>query len=132
MPVGQRRTRSYEEVSSGTTGHLESVQVTYDPEKVSYEKLLDVFWTQIDPTDPEGQFADKGSQYKTAIFYHDEEQKRIAEDSKKKLDGSGKFQKSVATEIRPFMNFYPAEEIPPELCQEKAPGIPALQDIFRA
>ncbi|MFZ1127886.1 peptide-methionine (S)-S-oxide reductase MsrA [Methanoregula sp.] len=107
---GTKENPSYEEVSSGITGHLESVQVTYDPEKVSYEKLLDVFWTQIDPTDPEGQFADKGSQYKTAIFYHDEEQKRIAEDSKKKLDGSGKFQKSVATEIRPFMNFYPAEE----------------------
>jgi glutaredoxin-like YruB-family protein len=100
----------YEEVTSGTTGHLESVQVSYDPEKVSYEKLLDVFWTQIDPTDQEGQFADKGSQYRTAIFYHDEEQKRVAEASKKKLDDSGKFKKPVATEIRPYTTFYPAEE----------------------
>jgi glutaredoxin len=86
------------------------VQVTYDPEKVSYEKLLDVFWKQIDPTDQEGQFADKGSQYRTAIFYHDEEQKRIAETSKKNLEESGKFKKPVVTEIRPFTSFYPAEE----------------------
>jgi methionine-S-sulfoxide reductase len=76
---GLKANPSYEEVSSGTTGHLESVQVTYDPEKVPYEKLLDVFWMQIDPTDAEGQFADKGSQYQTAIFYHDDEQKRMAE-----------------------------------------------------
>ncbi len=82
---GTKPNHSYEEVSSGTTGHLEAVQVTYDPEKVSFEKLLEVFWTQIDPTDSEGQFADKGSQYKTAIFYHDEEQKQVAEISKKYL-----------------------------------------------
>jgi methionine-S-sulfoxide reductase len=107
---GTKANPGYEEVSSGTTGHLESVQVTYDPEKVSYEKLLDVFWTQIDPTDQEGQFADKGSQYRTAIFYHDEEQKRIAETSKKNLEESGKFKKPVVTEIRPFTSFYPAEE----------------------
>jgi methionine-S-sulfoxide reductase len=101
---------SYEEVSSGSTGHLESVQVTYDPGKISYDQLLDVFWQQIDPTDPEGQFADKGSQYHTAIFYHDEDQKRLAEASKKRLDSSGKFKQPVATEIRPYTNFYPAEE----------------------
>jgi len=82
---GTKPNHSYEEVSSGTTGHLEAVQVTYDPEKISFEKLLEVFWTQIDPTDSEGQFADKGSQYKTAIFYHDEEQKQVAEISKKYL-----------------------------------------------
>jgi len=107
---GTQENPSYEQVTSGTTGHLESVQVTYNPEKVSYEKLLDVFWTQIDPTDQEGQFADKGSQYRTAIFYHDEEQKRVAAASKKKLDDSGKFKKPVATEIRPYTTFYPAEE----------------------
>lgn len=101
---------TYEQVSSGTTGHLESVQVTYDPDTISYDQLLDVFWRQIDPTDAEGQFADKGSQYHTAIFYHDDEQKRLAEASKKKLDSSGKFKKPVATEIRPYTNFYPAEE----------------------
>ena len=107
---GLKENPTYEEVSSGRTGHLESVQVTYDPERIPYETLLGVFWRQIDPTDPRGQFADKGSQYRTAIFYHDEEQKRRAEASKKNLDASGKFTKPVATEIRPYTNFFPAEE----------------------
>ncbi len=107
---GTKEDPTYEEVSSGTTGHLESVQVTYDPGRISYETLLETFWKQIDPTDPGGQFADRGSQYRTAIFYHDEEQKRLAEASKKRLDASGKFQRPVATEIRPFTTFYPAEE----------------------
>lgn len=107
---GTRAKPTYEEVSSGTTGHLESVQVTYDPEKISYEELLDTFWKQIDPTDPTGQFADKGSQYKTAIFYHDDEQKRLAEISKKRLNSSGKYLNPVMTELRPYSNFYPAEE----------------------
>jgi glutaredoxin-like YruB-family protein len=107
---GTKPNPSYEEVSSGTTGHLEAVQVTYDPDTLSYDQLLDVFWRQIDPTDAEGQFADKGSQYHTAIFYHDDEQKRLAEASKKKLESSGKFKRPVATEIRPYTSFYPAEE----------------------
>jgi len=107
---GTKPNPTYEEVSAGTTGHLEAVQVTYDPEKISFDQLLDVFWRQIDPTDAGGQFADKGSQYRTAIFYHDDEQKRLAEASKKKLDSSGKFKKPVATEIQPFTGFYPAEE----------------------
>ncbi|MDD1718753.1 MAG: peptide-methionine (S)-S-oxide reductase MsrA [Methanoregulaceae archaeon] len=107
---GKKENPTYEEVSTGTTGHVEAVQVTYDAEKVSYDRLLDVFWTQIDPTDDAGQFADKGSQYRTAIFYHDEEQKRIAEASKKRLNDSGKFKSPVVTGIRPFTNFYPAEE----------------------
>jgi glutaredoxin len=77
---------------------------------VPYETLLDIFWRQIDPTDPEGQFADKGSQYRTAIFYHDDDQKRLAEISKRDLDASRKFAKPVTTEIRPYTNFYPAEE----------------------
>jgi glutaredoxin-like YruB-family protein len=106
---GNKANPTYEEVSSGTTGHLESVQVTYDPAVISYDLLLDVFWRQIDPTDAKGQFADKGPQYHTAIFYHDEEQKRLAEASKKNLDSSGKFKKPIATEIRPYTNFYPAE-----------------------
>jgi len=107
---GTKANPSYEEVSSGTTGHLESVQVTYDPAAISYDQLLEVFWHQIDPTDEEGQFADKGSQYHTAIFYHDEEQKRLAEASKTRLEASGKFDRPVATEIRPYSTFYPAEE----------------------
>jgi glutaredoxin-like YruB-family protein len=107
---GMKENPTYDEVSNGTTGHLESVQVTYDPDKIAYEKLLEVFWKQIDPTDPEGQFADKGSQYKTAIFYHNDDQKTLAEGSKKKLNDSGIFPKTIATEIRPYTNFYPAEE----------------------
>jgi len=101
---------TYREVSAGTTGHLEAVQVTYDPAKVSYEQLLETFWHQIDPTDSAGQFADKGPQYRTAIFYHDDEQKQLAEESKRGLDASKKFSRAVATEIRPYTNFYPAEE----------------------
>jgi len=101
---------TYEQVCSGRTGHYEAVQVIYDPSKVTYEKLLDTFWSQIDPTDPSGQFADKGPQYRTAIFYHDEEQKRAAEESKAALDKSGKYDKPVVTQILPATVFYPAEE----------------------
>jgi glutaredoxin-like YruB-family protein len=118
---GAKANPTYEEISSGMTGHLESVQVTYDPGMISYDQLLDVFWRQIDPTDAEGQFADKGSQYHTAIFYHDEEQKRLAKASKKTLDSSGKFKKPVATEVRPYTNFYPAEEYHQDYDQKK-PG----------
>jgi methionine-S-sulfoxide reductase len=107
---GTTENPTYEEVSSGRTGHLEAVQVTYDPDQVSYETLLDTFWSQIDPTDEGGQFADRGSQYRTAIFYHDEEQKKLAEVSKKRLEASGKFTRPVMTEIRPYTNFYSAEE----------------------
>lgn len=107
---GKETDPSYEEVSTGQTGHREAVQVTYDPTKVSYADLLNVFWRQIDPTDPDGQFADRGPQYRTAIFYHDVEQKKLAEESKKALAGSGRFQKSVVTEILSAGDFYPAEE----------------------
>jgi len=101
---------SYEEVSSGNTGHYEAIQITYNPERVSYEELLDTFWRQIDPTDAGGQFADRGSQYRTAIFYHDQAQKELAQQSKSKLDSSGKYDKPVVTQILPFTVFYPAEE----------------------
>ncbi len=101
---------TYEEVCSGLTGHLEAVQVDFDPAKVGYEKLLEVFWQNIDPTDPEGQFVDRGSQYRTAIFYHDDTQRRLAEASKKKLEASGRFNRPIATEIHPAARFYPAEE----------------------
>ncbi len=118
---GTKENPTYEEVSSGTTGHVEAVQVTYDEEKISYDSLLDIFWKQIDPTDPAGQFADKGSQYKTVIFYHDDEQKKLAEASKKKIEASGKFAKPITTEIRPYTNFYPAEEYHQDYDQ-KNPG----------
>ena len=101
---------TYAQVTSGQTGHLEAVQVYYDPERVSYEELLDVFWRSIDPTDDEGQFADKGSQYRTAIFYHDNEQKAQAEEDKKQLGSSDIFDKPIVTEIRQYTTFYQAEE----------------------
>ncbi len=107
---GRKVNPTYEEVSAGGTGHLESVEITYDPEKVSYAKLLDVFWMQINPTDAGGQFVDRGSQYKSAIFYHNDGQKRLAEESKKKLEASGRFDKPIITEILPAGPFYPAEE----------------------
>ena len=107
---GHKENPSYKEVSSGTTGHLEAVQVHYDPSKRTYQELLDVFWGHIDPTDPGGQFVDRGAQYRSAIFYHNDEQKRLAEDSKERLEKSGRFNKPIVTEIVPLTTFYEAEE----------------------
>ena len=101
---------TYGEVTTQTTGHYEAVQVVFDPKVVSYEKLLDVFWHNIDPTDPGGQFADRGNSYETAIFYLNEAQKTKAEKSKADLAASGKFQRPIATKILPARPFYPAEE----------------------
>ena len=106
---GKSEKPSYEEVSSGRTEHLEAVQVVYDSTQITYQQLLDVFWRHVDPTDPGGQFVDRGPQYRSAIFYHDDEQRRLAEESKKELDRSGRFQKPVVTEIRPLTQFYAAE-----------------------
>lgn len=107
---GHKENPSYAEVSSGKTGHLEAVQVHYDPSKVTYRELVDYFWRTINPTDSGGQFVDRGSQYRSAIFYHDEEQKRLAEESKEALSKSGRFEKPIVTEILPFNTFYEAEE----------------------
>lgn len=107
---GHKANPTYEEVSTGTTGHLEAVLVKFDPSKVTYETLLDVFWRNIDPTNPIGQFADTGDQYKPAIFYHNDTQKHLAEESKKRLQASGKFKKPIVVEIRKATEFYPAEE----------------------
>lgn len=107
---GHKENPTYEEVASQTTGHHEAVQITFDPGKTSYEELLDVFWRQIDPTDPGGQFADRGEPYQTAIFYHSKEQKQKAESSKRALAASGRFDKPIATKILPAQTFYPAEE----------------------
>jgi methionine-S-sulfoxide reductase len=107
---GDKPNPTYEEVSSGTTGHVEAIQVVYDPSKTSYHELLILFWRSIDPTDSRGQFADKGSQYHTAIFYHDEDQKREAEESKQALAASGRFKKPIMTAILPAKPFYPAED----------------------
>jgi peptide methionine sulfoxide reductase msrA/msrB len=107
---GHKENPTYEEVSSGSTGHVEAIQVYYDPTKVTYTELLDYFWRRIDPTDSGGQFVDRGSQYRSVIFYHDEEQKKLAEKSKEDLSKSGKFDKPIVTEILKFTKFYPAEE----------------------
>jgi len=105
---GTKKNPTYNEVVTGNTGHAESVQVTYDPKKVSYEKLLDAFWHNIDPLTPNGQFCDFGSQYRTAIFYNDETQKRLAE--KSKADLQGRFKEPIVTQILSASEFYPAED----------------------
>jgi peptide methionine sulfoxide reductase msrA/msrB len=107
---GKKENPTYKEVSAGATGHVEAIQVYYDPEKVSYEKLLEVFWRHIDPTDSRGQFVDRGPQYASAIFYHDEEQKRAAEKSKEELDKSRKFSRPIVTQVVKLTRFYTAEE----------------------
>src|SRR5438128_2100943 len=101
---------TYEQVSAGGTGHAESVQVVYDPAKISYTELLDVFWHNIDPLTPNGQFCDHGTQYRTAIFVHDESQRRLAEASKQQLEQSQRFDGPIVTEIVPATEFYAAEE----------------------
>ncbi len=101
---------TYEQVLAGKTGHVEAVEITYNPQVFSYEKILHIYWRQIDPTDPEGQFADRGPSYRTAIFYHNEEQRELAERSKRELEQSGKFTGPIATKILPAKPFYPAEE----------------------
>jgi len=100
---------TYEVVSSEKTGYRESIQITYDPAKISYDQLLDIYWRQIDPTQADGQFTDIGPSYRAAIFYGNDGEKRIAETSKEKLAHSGKFKKPIVTEILPAMKFYPAE-----------------------
>jgi peptide methionine sulfoxide reductase msrA/msrB len=107
---GETENPEYHEVSAGGTGHAEAIQVVYDPEKVTYGELLDVFWRQINPTDPGGQFADRGDQYRPAVFFHDEEQRREAEASREALQRSGRFDKPIATQIVPADTYYPAEE----------------------
>lgn len=106
---GTKKNPTYEQVSAGGTGHAEAVQVVYDPSKVSYAKLLEVFWRNVDPLTPDAQFCDHGDQYRTAIFVHDAEQKRLAEESKARVQK--KFlERKVVTEIVPASTFYPAEE----------------------
>jgi peptide-methionine (S)-S-oxide reductase len=107
---GRTKNPTYEQVSSGGTGHTEAVEVVYDPSKITYARLLDVFWKNIDPVTPNRQFCDIGTQYRAAIYYHNEEQKRLAEASKKALEDSARFQQPIATEIAAAAPFYRAEE----------------------
>ena len=101
---------TYEQVSSGKTGHAEAIEVIFDPSKITYEQLVEIFWHNVNPTTPNQQFADKGTQYRSAIFYHSEVQKKLAEVSKERLGKSGKFDKPIVTEIAAVSAFYPAEE----------------------
>ena len=107
---GRVKNPTYEQVSEGSTGHTEALQVAYDPAKMSYEQLVEIFWRNVDPTDRGGQFCDRGSQYRTGIFYEGEAQKRAAEASKRALEASGRLKKPIVTEIVPLEAFYPAED----------------------
>ena len=107
---GDEANPSYKQVSAGKTGHAEAIEVAYDPEKITYAELLDVFWRNIDPTTPNRQFCDYGRQYRTVIFYRDDEQKQLAVESKKALDKSDRLGKPIVTEIVPASEFYVAEE----------------------
>jgi peptide-methionine (S)-S-oxide reductase len=107
---GRKQNPTYEEVSTGTTGHTEAVQVVYDPKRIGYARLLEVFWRNIDPLTANAQFCDHGTQYRSGIFYHDAEQRRLAEDSKRALEASGRFKGPIVTEIVAAGTFYPAEE----------------------
>jgi peptide-methionine (S)-S-oxide reductase len=108
---GHTKNPTYEETSAGGTGHAESIEIVYDTTKIGYDRLLDVFWHNVDPVARDRQFCDAGSQYRSAIFYHDDAQRRLAEQSKERLEASGRFkQEGIATEITAAATFYPAEE----------------------
>jgi len=107
---GQLANPTYEQVSAGGTGHAEAVEVTYDPTKVTYQRLLEVFWHNVDPTTPNAQFCDHGNQYRTAIFYHDEKQKMLIDESRQAVESSKSFPQPIVTEIIPFSVFFSAED----------------------
>ncbi len=107
---GRQANPTYRQVSAGGSGHIEAVKVVYDPDKITYEELLEVFWRHVDPTDAGGQFVDRGSQYRSAIFYANEQEKRLAEESKKRLEATGHFGKPIVSDILPLGPFYTAEE----------------------
>ena len=107
---GQTKNPTYEQVSAGWTGHAESVEVAYDPGKISYERLLEIFWHNVDPLQRDAQFCDHGTQYRSAIFYRDESQRKAAEESKRKLEEEPRFKGRIVTQIVAASTFYPAEE----------------------
>ena len=115
---GTQANPTYEEVSSGTTGHAESVKVVYDPSKVTYSQLLELYWHNVDPLTPNAEFCDHGTQYRSVIFYVDAEQQRLAEESKRKLEASGRFKQPIVTQIVPASTFYPAEEYHQDFTQK--------------
>jgi methionine-S-sulfoxide reductase len=119
---------TYEIVSSEKTGYRESIQITYDPAKISYDQLLDIYWRQIDPTQADGQFTDIGPSYRAAIFYGNDDEKKIAEVSKENLARSGKFNKPIVTEILPAMKFYPAEAYHQKYYQQNPEHFDAFEE----
>jgi methionine-S-sulfoxide reductase len=119
---------TYEVVSSEKTGYRESIQITYDPTKISYDQLLDIYWRQIDPTQADGQFTDIGPSYRAAIFYGNDDEKKIAAASKEKLARWGKFNKPIVTEILPAMKFYPAEAYHQKYYQQNPEHFEAFEE----
>jgi peptide-methionine (S)-S-oxide reductase len=107
---GHLENPTYQDIKAGKSGHYEAVQITYNPDLFPYERLLELYWPQIDPTDDGGQFHDRGDQYRTAIFYHNEHQKQLAERAKNEIVDSGRFRKPIVTNVLPASAFYPAEE----------------------
>ncbi len=107
---GRTENPTYDEISMGNTGHAEAIEVIFDPKEISYERIINIFWRNIDPTTKNRQFYDEGTQYRSAIFYHSDEQKKLAEASKKELEASGKFEDPIVTEIVEANTFYPAED----------------------
>lgn len=125
---GSEPNPTYELVSSEKTGYRESIQITYDPAKISYDQLLEIYWRQIDPTQADGQFTDIGPSYRAAIFYGNDNEKRVAETSKEKLALSGKFKKPIVTEILPAMKFYPAEAYHQKYYQQNPEHFEAFEE----
>src|SRR5690625_3164840 len=117
---GHLKNPTYEDVKGGETGHYEAVQITYKPSIITYEDILDIYWRQTDPTDDGGQFHDRGDAYRTAIFYHTEQQKALAEVSKNTLEKSGRFTKEIVTKILPAKIFYPAEDYHQDFYQKSS------------
>ena len=127
---GAKESPTYKEVSSGDTGHAEVVEITYDPQKISYDQLLEVFWNTHDPTTPDRQGNDVGSQYRSVIFYHTDQQKRIAKESKEKLEQSGKYNAPIVTQILPYKSFFKAEGYHQDY-YEKNQGAPYCQLVIQ-
>ena len=125
---GSQPNPTYELVSSEKTGYRESIQITYDPAKISYDQLLEIYWRQIDPTQADGQFTDIGPSYRAAIFYGNDNEKSVAETSKEKLARSGKFKKPIVTEILPAMKFYPAEAYHQKYYQQNPEHFEAFEE----
>jgi methionine-S-sulfoxide reductase len=125
---GTQPNPTYDLVSSEKTGYRESIQITYDPAKISYDQLLDIYWRQIDPTQADGQFTDIGPSYRAAIFYDNDDEKKIAQTSKERLAHSGKFNKPIVTEILPAMKFYPAEAYHQKYYQQNPEHFEAFEE----